>query len=998
MDIQKMRSVPTLTDLLFEKAEIGLCLVAPDGSILRANREWLRSTGFSLGDVLGADIVSLFPETRDMAVSLHARARAGYHVEVSRHAQRIDGRDTWWEGSLDPVPMEGGTGLLVTAREVTGEERGRILGCGARPHLDAPTLDIEAQLLTFLDQTGDAFFLHDFEGRFLDVNHCACERLGYTREELLRMTVMDVEQDFDLAAAQRQWAKIRPGEPFMLHGHNRRKDGTTVPVEVRFACLDINGQRLFFGLNRDITDRVRAETSLRESELLYKSLFTVAPAGVVVLDENGQLYAFNDQAHEYLGYTREEFGKLRVSDIDPDEGPDEVRQHVLQIIEARSAEFDARHRSKSGELKRVRVRARAMQLGGKWRVLAVWQDVTEQKRTEEALRESESLYRSLFTLAPSGVIVLDQTGQFRAFNDQAHEYLGYTREEFAKLKIPDIDPDRSPEDVHRRVLEIFEAGSAEFDARHRAKSGELRQVRVRTRVVELGGKRRLLSVWQDVTERKQWEEALRASEARLLAAFEATPDAINITRLRDSVYTAVNDGFERLSGWARSDIIGKTALQVGIWVDLEQRRRLLEGLAGRNSVQTVETTFRRKDGSLFTAWLSARTFEADGERFVLAITRDISDLRRAEAALRDADHRKDNFLGMLSHELRNPLAPIRNALYILDHAEPSGQQARRAKEVANRQLAHITRLVDDLLDVTRIARGKIQLRRSGVDLAELARRTAEDHRALMQDRGIELRLVIPPAPVVVNGDETRLAQVLGNLLHNASKFTPADGHVALTVGHQGGSAVVHVRDTGVGMDVETLRTLFEPFTQAKQTLARSEGGLGLGLALVKGLVTMHGGDVSARSAGVGRGTEFVLTLPLDRRHSIRARPPQRGGERARAVPRHVLVVDDSHDAAATLAELLEMEGHKVAVAHDGPSALALAQAHAPDVVLCDIGLPGMDGYEVARQLRARGQPGLRLVAVSGYAQPEDLVRASEAGFDAHVAKPPDPEELARLLA
>jgi CheY-like chemotaxis protein len=199
------------------------------------------------------------------------------------------------------------------------------------------------------------------------------------------------------------------------------------------------------------------------------------------------------------------------------------------------------------------------------------------------------------------------------------------------------------------------------------------------------------------------------------------------------------------------------------------------------------------------------------------------------------------------------------------------------------------------------------------------------------------------------------------------------------------------------MDEETLRTIFDPFVQAKQTLARSEGGLGLGLALVKGLVALHGGDITARSACAGRGTEFVLTVPLDRRRSVRARP-EHGGEREAPQRRQVLVVDDNPDAAETLAELLRMVGHKVVVAHDGPSALAQAKADPPDVVLCDIGLPGMDGYEVARQLRAGGARGIRLVAVSGYAQPEDVARAIEAGFDAHVAKPLDPEELARLLA
>ena len=266
---------------------------------------------------------------------------------------------------------------------------------------------------------------------------------------------------------------------------------------------------------------------------------------------------------------------------------------------------------------------------------------------------------------------------------------------------------------------------------------------------------------------------------------------------------------------------------------------------------------------------------------LLAI-RDVTDrsratqaVREANAQLREADTRKDEFLGMLSHELRNPLAPIRNALYILDRADPRGPQALRAREIANRQLAHLTRLVDDLLDVTRIARGKVELRRSDLDIAALARRTAEDHRTLMQDRHLALDLHVPDEPILVHGDETRLAQVLGNLLHNAAKFTPRGGRVSLDVRAAEGRVELRVRDTGAGIPPEVLPRIFEPFTQAQQTLARSEGGLGLGLSMVRGLVALHGGEVSASSPGPGLGTEFVVSLPLASR---RAPERSRSGE------------------------------------------------------------------------------------------------------------------------
>jgi CheY-like chemotaxis protein len=266
----------------------------------------------------------------------------------------------------------------------------------------------------------------------------------------------------------------------------------------------------------------------------------------------------------------------------------------------------------------------------------------------------------------------------------------------------------------------------------------------------------------------------------------------------------------------------------------------------------------------------------------------------------------------------------------------------------------------------------------------------------MQDRGLDLSVEVPVEPLAVSGDETRLAQVLGNLLSNAAKFTPSGGRVGLSLSARDGSAVVHVRDTGPGIDPDVLPTIFEPFTQAKQTLARSEGGLGLGLALVKGLVALHGGEVTASSAP--GGSDFVVTLPLAGGARAADGPGAPASAREDRARRRVLVVDDNRDAAETLGQLVELLGHDVALAYDGPGALELARRIAPDLVLCDIGLPGMDGYEVARRLRQGGARDLALVAVSGYAQPEDVARALEAGFDAHVAKPPDPEKLAGLLA
>jgi signal transduction histidine kinase/CheY-like chemotaxis protein len=371
--------------------------------------------------------------------------------------------------------------------------------------------------------------------------------------------------------------------------------------------------------------------------------------------------------------------------------------------------------------------------------------------------------------------------------------------------------------------------------------------------------------------------------------------------------------------------------------------------------------------------------------------------RRLEQELREANRLKDEFLGMLSHELRNPLAPIRNALYILDHADPGSPQARRAKEVAGRQLAHLSRIVDDLLDVTRIARGRIELRRARVDLAALVRRTGDDHRSLMRDGDLAFSIQIPPGPAWIDGDETRLAQALGNLLQNATKFTPPGGRVELSVVPDGAAVEIRVRDTGAGMDPELLERVFEPFVQARQSLARTEGGLGLGLALVKGFVEQHGGTVRAASAGPGRGSELIVRLPAAPAGEAGRPAPARDATPGRGL--RVLVVDDHRDAAESLADVVRMLGHEVEVAFDGESAIEAVRASPPDLVLCDIGLPGLSGYQVAEALRAdRRLDGVRLVAVSGYARPEDRQRALDAGFADHLAKPADPDRVLRLLA
>jgi len=364
----------------------------------------------------------------------------------------------------------------------------------------------------------------------------------------------------------------------------------------------------------------------------------------------------------------------------------------------------------------------------------------------------------------------------------------------------------------------------------------------------------------------------------------------------------------------------------------------------------------------------------------------------------EADRRKNEFLSMLAHELRNPLAPIRNAVQILRLRSPGEPELQDVRDMIDRQVRQLIRLVDDLLDVSRITRGKIRLQAEPVDLTAVVQRAVETSRPLIDVRRHALTVSLPDQPLRVQGDPVRLAQVLGNLLNNAAKYTEDEGKIWLTVERANGEAVCRVRDTGLGIPPDMLASVFDLFTQVDQALDRSQGGLGIGLTLVKQLVELHAGRVQAHSAGLNQGSEFVVRLPALAEESPRGVSANGAPPPADVPPCRVLVVDDNVDGAESLAVLLRLGGHDVRVCHDGPAGLALADEFRPGLVFLDIGLPGLDGYEVARRLRAQlGPDGIVLVALTGYGQEEDVLRARQAGFDHHLVKPADPAALTALF-
>jgi PAS domain S-box-containing protein len=886
-----------LSDLLFDEPSVGRCLVAPDGSVLRVNAEWLRSTGFALDDVLGADIVDLFPETRELALSLHARARAGHRVDVPRHSQRVQGRDTRWEGSIAPVPMEGGTGLLITAREVTAETRDAL----RREHTAAESArqEEEQKYRSLFESSIDAVYVTRHDGAIVDANPAACRLHGMTVDEIRargRAGLLVADERLAAALAERATHGFARAELTMV-----RKDGTTFPAEVESVVVDA-GRRDWtaFVIARDISARREREAALREAirrferqVRLFEGIASTTPDFVYLFDLRGRFLYANRRLLDVWG--------MRLADA---------------------------------------VGKTCRELG-----YEQWHHDMHMREIAQVIATKQPIKGEVPFKAP-------RTGIFGVY-----EYI-FT---------PVIGPD-----------------------------GEVETIAGTTR---------------DVTERKGAEEALRENQARLeheRARLQAVIDTIPVGFFlveRGGKVVVTNDEAKRMwRGSAALEEIADSDRYVGYWPETGERLKAEEWPAAQallhgRSTKGVTVEIERFDGTRGTILFSGAPIQDGAGNVTGAVVaaQDISELHAAHARLEEADRRKTEFLATLSHELRNPLAPIRNSVYLLERAPSDSEQATRAREVLRRQTEHLTRLVDDLLDVTRISHGKIPLERGRVDLREIVRKTTDDLHSVFTQAGIHLRVDhVTAGPTWVEADATRMAQVLTNLLNNSAKFTASGGTVRVSVAARGGQAELCVVDDGIGMDPRQIEHMFEPFAQAEQSLARTQGGLGLGLALVRSIVELHGGTVAARSEGIGRGAKFLVRLPLAGAPGEPERPRPR---HAGTTPRTILVIEDNVDGAQSLADVLELHGHRVRVARDGRSGIALARELQPDVILCDIGLPDVDGYDVARTLRREGRIGAtRLVALSGYVQPEDRQRARDAGFDAHLAKPVEFDELMTAVA
>jgi PAS domain S-box-containing protein len=989
---------------IFDGAFDFIGLLEPDGTVIEANQTALNYIGKAASEVNGRP----FWETAwwNDSAEQQERLKAAIAEAATGQFVRFEAQHTGKDGTVDFIDFSLRPATDATGRVTYIIPEGRRIT--ARKQAEEALRERQDEFRALFESATVGMAQTDLvSGKFLRANDKFCQITGYSAEELLEKSFADITHPDDRPANWESFQSLVHGKVPEYHVEKRyiRKDGLVVWVRVGTSLVrDTESRPIRSNATvEDITERKQAE---EDSAMLAAIVSSANDA--IISSRDGVIQTWNEGAERLLGWSAAEAIGQPVTMLIPATHLDEMRDISLRLRRGEPVpHFDTVRQRKDGSLVDVCLAISPVTQGEEVvTASAIIHDITERKLTQAALSASEE--RLQLALAAGGMGTWDRDLRTRksTWDSRMYEMCGF--EPAAAVDVAVFEAHVHPDDlpaVKRAIDQTLETG-AEYRCEFRFLCPDGRTIWLHAR----GGVRRdakgkpthLIGINFDITERKQAEERRQESEARFRLLAENIDQVFWFMELEPERVTYVSPAFEQLWGVSADRLKENPRL----WVESihPEDRSIVEQafenwVAGQADTYAIEYRIVRQGGEV--RWINDRGIVIgfrDGRPCKLSgIARDVTERRRAEEERREADRRKDEFIATLAHELRNPLAPIRNVISLLQLQGSSDPDVCRACNVISRQIDHLTRLIDDLLDVSRITSDKLELRKERVNLAEVVNLAVESSHPLIDQHHHKLSILLPGKPIYLHADKIRLAQVIMNLLNNAAKYTPEGGRITLSAEHDGAEVAVRVTDNGVGIAPDQLPQIFDMFYQANRSYEQLHGGLGIGLTLARRLVEMHGGQVEAHSAGMNEGSEFVIRVPI-LGEQLQPQKEPAGAQTTRATAQRILVVDDYGESAETLAELLRLEGNEVEIAHDGLKAVDVAEKFRPAVVLLDIGMPKLNGYEAARKIRE--QPwgkNMVLIAVTGWGQEKDRNRSREAGFNAHLLKPVEYSALSKLI-
>jgi PAS domain S-box-containing protein len=1022
-----------------EAASDVIVAVGEDGRIQLVNSSVEKVFGYTPSEVVGADLTTLMPE---YLRNLHKAGLKRYLETGEKHLKwsGVELRGLHKDGYEVPIEVAFNEYFKDGRRIFTGVIR----DITERKQAEEAIRESEERFAKAFRASPDGLVISRIsDGVILEVNDSWAELSGYDRDELIGKSTIDLGLYLDPADRRRMLAILKEQNyvrdfEFAI----KRKSGESRLITFSAEPLELHGEHCWLTIVRDITERKRADEALRESEERFAKAFLTSPDALVISRlADGLILEANDSFVSLSGYDRDEvIGKSTIDlgiYVDTSD-----RRRMLAILKERNyvRDFEFMMKRKSGETRLVAFSAEPLELRGEHCWLTVARDITERKRAEEALRESEERFAKAFRASPDGLAITRQSdGVILEVNDSWRQTLGYGSDEVIGKSWAHFDFPIDPVD-RRHVRAVLEKQGyiRDFEMAIKRKSGEALIARISIEPIELRGEPCFVTIVHDITQRKRAEEALRESEEqarRQLAYVEAIYATAPVGLCfvdTEMQYLSINERLAEINGCSVEEHLGRTVREViprvADTVEPVCRRVIDTGEPALNVEQSAESA--NEPGAVRHFISSYYPIKNGGGRVlgvnivVMEITErkkieeELERLLGQEKAAREeaeaANRMKDEFLATISHELRTPLTSILGWARMLTGGGLTPPQARHALEVIAQSAQSQNRLIEDILDTSRIITGRLKLDAQPVVIENIFHAAVDVIRPSAEAKGIALSEMVDAPDGVVFGDANRLQQALWNLLSNAVKFTNEGGGIEARLGRAEGQIEIAVKDTGIGIDPRFLPHVFDRFRQADASSTREYGGLGIGLAIVRHIVEMHGGSVSASSPGKGRGATFMIRLPLI--STLRLAP--RSGPRAEAAPPapaermdsenghrldgvRVLLVEDNPDTLDMLRFIFDEAGAEVIPATSVDDALDALERFRPDALVSDIAMPDRDGYDLIREIRSREpeQGGkIPAVAVTAYARAEDRVRVLAAGFQMHIAKPIDPDELIAVVA